>query len=187
MKVLTLHQPWAYLVSINAKRFETRSWRTNYRGLVAIHAGRDMDPVMSVLSNECDKEPHYKAPFERYLKPDYAWLFGELSYGGIVAIVELTGCCAAHSLAEHLRAEAARSSDPAFRARVEEELAFGNFSPGRWAWDLRPIVDTNNSSWLVRGYQGLWNLQPADELRLFSACAASGIYPRRQQSLLEAA
>ena len=33
MKALCLHQPWAYLVAIGAKRYETRSWKTRYRGL----------------------------------------------------------------------------------------------------------------------------------------------------------
>ena len=39
MRVLTLHQPWASLVAVGAKCFETRSWRTHYRGELAIHAG----------------------------------------------------------------------------------------------------------------------------------------------------
>jgi hypothetical protein len=39
MKALSLWQPWATLVSIGAKRIETRSWPTKYRGPLAIHAG----------------------------------------------------------------------------------------------------------------------------------------------------
>jgi hypothetical protein len=39
VKALTLHQPWAQLVAIGAKRIETRSWSTRYRGPLAIHAG----------------------------------------------------------------------------------------------------------------------------------------------------
>lgn len=45
MRALTLHQPWATLVAIGAKRIETRSWHTAYRGLVAIHAGRHRPPM----------------------------------------------------------------------------------------------------------------------------------------------
>lgn len=40
MKALTLTQPWATLVAIGAKRVETRSWTTNYRGPLAIHAAK---------------------------------------------------------------------------------------------------------------------------------------------------
>lgn len=43
MKALTIHQPWASLIAYGFKRFETRGWRTNYRGLVAIHAGKWVD------------------------------------------------------------------------------------------------------------------------------------------------
>jgi hypothetical protein len=40
MKVLTLAQPWATLVAIGAKKIETRSWPTNYRGPLAIQFAR---------------------------------------------------------------------------------------------------------------------------------------------------
>ena len=40
MKTLTLTQPWASLVAIGAKRIETRSWSTSYRGPMAIHAAK---------------------------------------------------------------------------------------------------------------------------------------------------
>src|SRR6202030_3531482 len=42
MKTLTLTQPWATLVALGAKRIETRSWRTSYRGPLAIHAAKRM-------------------------------------------------------------------------------------------------------------------------------------------------
>lgn len=40
MKALSLTQPWATLVAIGAKKIETRSWSTSYRGPVAIHASK---------------------------------------------------------------------------------------------------------------------------------------------------
>ncbi len=40
MKTLTLTQPWAQLIAIGAKRIETRSWGTKYRGPIAIHAAK---------------------------------------------------------------------------------------------------------------------------------------------------
>lgn len=39
MKALTLTQPWATLVAIQAKRIETRSWGTDYRGWIANPGG----------------------------------------------------------------------------------------------------------------------------------------------------
>ncbi len=38
MKCLTLWQPWATLVAVGAKQFETRSWPCHHRGPLAIHA-----------------------------------------------------------------------------------------------------------------------------------------------------
>lgn len=43
MKVLTLKQPWASLVANGYKEFEFRSWKTNYRGYLLIHAGCGVD------------------------------------------------------------------------------------------------------------------------------------------------
>lgn len=40
MKGLTLTQPWASEIALGNKRVETRSWRTTYRGLIAIHAAK---------------------------------------------------------------------------------------------------------------------------------------------------
>lgn len=38
MKALSIKQPWAYLICSGIKDVENRSWRTNYRGKVLIHA-----------------------------------------------------------------------------------------------------------------------------------------------------
>lgn len=38
MKVLSVKQPWAQLIVCGAKRFEVRTWKTEYRGALYIHA-----------------------------------------------------------------------------------------------------------------------------------------------------
>lgn len=43
MKVITLKQPWASLVANGYKIYEFRSWKTNYRGEILIHAGCGVD------------------------------------------------------------------------------------------------------------------------------------------------
>lgn len=43
MKVITLKQPWASLVSYGYKKYEFRSWKLNYRGPILIHAGLGID------------------------------------------------------------------------------------------------------------------------------------------------
>lgn len=39
IKALTICQPYAHLIAIGEKRVENRTWTTNYRGPLAIHAG----------------------------------------------------------------------------------------------------------------------------------------------------
>lgn len=43
LKALTIKQPWASLIMLGYKGFEFRSWRTNYRGKLLIHAGQGID------------------------------------------------------------------------------------------------------------------------------------------------
>ena len=43
MKVITLRQPWATLVSEGLKEYEFRTWKINYRGEILIHAGATVD------------------------------------------------------------------------------------------------------------------------------------------------
>ena len=68
MKVLTLKQPWATLISEGLKEYEFRSWKTSYRGKLLIHAGVSID-------KEEIKKYNYDYPKSR-----------------IVALVELIDC-----------------------------------------------------------------------------------------------
>ena len=43
MKALTLKQPWASLIVNGYKEYEFRSWKTNYRGKILIHAGLSIE------------------------------------------------------------------------------------------------------------------------------------------------
>ena len=42
-KILTIKEPWATLIIKGYKKYEFRSWKTNYRGKVLIHAGKSTD------------------------------------------------------------------------------------------------------------------------------------------------
>ncbi len=73
MKAITIRQPWATLIMQGVKRYEFRSWKTNYRGEVLIHAGKGID----------------KEAVERLSKylPE-----GELPLGKILGKVTVTDC-----------------------------------------------------------------------------------------------
>ena len=71
MKVLTLKQPWATLVAEGIKEYEFRSWKTNYRGKILIHAGAGID----------------KADMERFNSLNLVFPSKK-----VIAIVELVDC-----------------------------------------------------------------------------------------------
>ena len=43
MKVITIKQPFASLIAEGLKEYEFRTWKTNYRGDILIHAGKSVD------------------------------------------------------------------------------------------------------------------------------------------------
>lgn len=43
MKVLSIKNPWATLIISGYKKYEFRSWKTNYRGKILIHASLTSD------------------------------------------------------------------------------------------------------------------------------------------------
>ena len=51
MKALTLKQPWADLVIFGDKRVENRSWPTQFRGEVLIHAGFGVDASGAIYAD----------------------------------------------------------------------------------------------------------------------------------------
>lgn len=89
MRIISLWQPWASAISLGLKQFETRSWSTNYSGLLAIHAAK----------RSC-KAPELDALHKRMTKcgkeDEFAKLKGVIDdssvYGAIVAVVSLKGC-----------------------------------------------------------------------------------------------
>ncbi len=44
MKALSIRQPWAWLIVQGYKDIENRSWPTDYRGPLLIHASKTLDP-----------------------------------------------------------------------------------------------------------------------------------------------
>lgn len=147
MKTLTLTQPWASLVALGAKRIETRSWMTSYRGPLAIHAAKGLRPVGGIhgLIDVCAEEP-----FRSALATAGIWKGGvrkdRLPLGAIVAVCQLVGCYPT------ARTDGSDGSRPAYCTHagrqhgdrrlviVEgDELAFGDYSPGRYAWLLADV------------------------------------------------
>jgi hypothetical protein len=60
IRAISLWQPWASLIAIGVKHFETRSWPTSYRGPLAIHASRTKECLALV-----DNHPAFAAAFRK--------------------------------------------------------------------------------------------------------------------------
>lgn len=110
MRAISLWQPWASLVVRGDKQYETRGWRTDYRGPLLIHAAKKIDADIR----------WYCRDFADLLN-DQQLLAENLPFGAIVGKVELVAV---------FRAEDIRSS------LTEKELEFGNYADGRFAWKL---------------------------------------------------
>ena len=48
MKTLSVRQPWANLIVRGIKDIENRSWKTNFRGRILIHAPNKSEPIKNV-------------------------------------------------------------------------------------------------------------------------------------------
>lgn len=61
MKALTIKEPWASLIINNIKKYEFRSWKTNYRGKLLIHAGLNVEQgyLEKFKSYNLDYKPGY--------------------------------------------------------------------------------------------------------------------------------
>jgi hypothetical protein len=141
MKALTLTQPWATLVAIGAKHIETRGWRTPYTGPLAIHAAKGFPPQVEALC--------YTQPFLRVLLGAHTEL-DKLPRGAVIATCRMTGC---------VPVEVINNASNVFAVSLgqisEQELAFGDYSAGRWAWileDVKPLPEPIPA----RGALSLW-------------------------------
>lgn len=119
MKAITIIQPWATLIALGEKRFETRSWATKHRGPLAIHAGKKVD-------KEAFNNPWIKSVLaEKGIK---TWK--ELPTGVVLATVELVEC---HKVGATLGHVSVFESGVSINGLEE---AFGDYTPGRYAWEL---------------------------------------------------
>lgn len=56
MKAITIKQPFASLIAAGIKEYEFRTWKTNYRGEILIHAGKGIDKKAMKKFAEYDLE-----------------------------------------------------------------------------------------------------------------------------------
>jgi hypothetical protein len=112
---LSLWEPWATLVMIGAKRYETRGWSARYRGPILIHAAKRDQELKAALFQTPYSGVLHAAGFS---KPEHFKLGCAL---GIVDLIEVYP-------SEKIRGTIS-----------QQEHAFGDYSDKRFAWQLENI------------------------------------------------
>jgi hypothetical protein len=144
MYCISLNQPYASLVAIGAKRWETRPFRiSKNHGIVAIAATAKTPKDCQLLLDQ----PDFRQPIEKAgLDPE------ALPLGVIVAAGQAE---VAITTTQWIRQHCRRL----MKFREEREYIFGDYSPGRFA-TFFPIVKRLAEPVKVRGMQGLYKLPP---------------------------
>lgn len=162
---ITLWQPWASLVACGAKRWETRGWRTSYRGPLRIHAAKVERPEEAALvALPAIHDALWPAlGFDR--RPMPTSVRERLPRGAIVATVNVVDCVrmvgpgpiSTETLTETLRPDGfvvvgpeqlafyrPGIADGELSVDISDQREFGDWEPGRWAWRLEDIAPTTD-------------------------------------------
>ena len=130
MKALTLIQPWASLILLGEKKIETRSWKTNYRGPIAIHAGKKID----------------KSVFEDPFYCDILNKYGITKDNIVTSAILGVGILSDIKRTEDLVASIS-----------EKEKKLGTYTENRYGWFIKEIRELETPL-VYKGSLGLWNL-----------------------------
>lgn len=162
MKAITLIQPYATLIALGYKTNETRSWSTTHRGLLAIHAGLGQP---SWAREAAENDPVIAAILERH-----GLTFATLPRGRVLAVADVAGM---RRIVSVVHANSPHEVAPS--QLTPEEHASGDYTPGRWAWQLRNVQVLKEPT-ACSGAQSIW-LVPADiALRIESTAKAAPVH-----------
>jgi hypothetical protein len=129
VKAISLWQPWASFVSQGFKHYETRSWKTSYRGKLLI---------CSTVENSKQYDEYLKI-YEKLQLPPWR----DFRHGQAIAICNLTDCI---EMTAEFIAEQSRT-----------EILCGDWQVGRYAWKLENIQPIEKP-FPVKGRQGFFKV-----------------------------
>ena len=131
MKVLSIKEPFATLIKDGIKEIETRSWKTNYRGEIYIHASKKVIGNSLKSRNELIKLIEDK----------------KMNYEHIICKCDLVDCVLmTKEYIEEIKKE------------NHIEYICGYYEVGRYAWVLKNIEVLKNPI-KAKGKLGIWNYE----------------------------
>jgi hypothetical protein len=133
-----LWQPWALLVALGEKHFETRHWTIKYRGPLVIHAARRWTQAERAFFHE----PFYAQALERH-----GYDADSIPLGCALCMVELKAIYRTEDMRHDI---------------TPQERAFGDYSDHRFAWFFSQ-VQMFAEPIPMKGEQGLFKVQLPDE------------------------
>ena len=147
IKGLSLWQPWASLMAVGAKKIETRSWSTPYRGYVAIHAAKKWNADLretamgvmfqAALQSECSVKAVHDESVKRYSP-------STLPRGCFVAVGRLQHCFS--------------TTDHSKLIPTCDERWFGDYSEDRFMWVFDEIWKLSSPVYAI-GQRNLWHIE----------------------------
>ncbi len=137
MRIISLWQPFAMLVVLGLKQYETRHWDTSYRGLLGIHAARHWTKQDEAMLRSFIDEFKLDASFGSPLRDT---LSGSGKYfGSLIGTVRVVNTYPTESLT-HI----------SYR-----EFCFGDYSAKRRGWLLNSATLFKEPIPMI-GHQGFW-------------------------------
>lgn len=139
MLALTICEPYATLIILGKKPVENRTWPTQYRGPLLIHAGKSRE----WLSEDGDTDPRL----------NYGIPLSQMTFGAILGVVDMVACLTVEG-ARNMRHEADSTTQEFWDA-----VAASEHTEGPWCFVLRnPRRFKTPVPFPYRGAQGLFDI-----------------------------
>ena len=171
MKALSLTEPWATLVVTGEKKIETRSWKTPYRGLIAIQAAKNFP----AWAKEIIGISYFKV-----LEKHGIFSPKDFTLGAIVGVAEITACLSTNDDYLNFSSSNLEINDGVITKGEfssvnyqkplpgSQEIMFGDYSANRFMWFLENCVRLKTPI-PCKGALSLWEVPANIEAEIMSA------------------
>jgi ASCH domain. len=138
MKAITIWQPWAQAIATGLKSIETRSWYTDYRGPIAIHAAKK--PINQIKGKTLMTRNAFDL-LQQYFD------FDDLPLGMVICTARLADCI--------------KISANTVLGLGLNEFLLGDYTHGRYAWVLDNVKQIEPVP--ATGKQRLWDWKEGEK------------------------